>query len=191
MAEREIRRASDSGHRCPRLVVRRPRGRSPRAVARLVPVPRLISVGRTVKVSFVTPGIIIARSILARRGSRHHARFLALRLRSGRAVGRDRHCIVQRLSRGRLVHRAGSLGKPGGHRPEAAVSRLSQACSAPDGPRTVVEPRFWTKFCASATRCHLLRQADRCPTPCHSRSHSLERSDGRGGSSSTKATSSH
>jgi hypothetical protein len=29
---------SDSGHRCPRLVVRRPRGRSPRAVARLVPV---------------------------------------------------------------------------------------------------------------------------------------------------------
>src|SRR6478735_5760647 len=70
-----------------RSVVRRPRERPPRAVARLVPVPRLISVARPVKVPWVTPGII-ARSIRTRRGSRRHARFLALGLRSRRGIGR-------------------------------------------------------------------------------------------------------
>ena len=68
-----------------RSVVRRPRERPPRAVARLVPVPRLISVARPVKV----PWGIVARSIGTRRGSRRHARFLGLRLRDRRGVGRD------------------------------------------------------------------------------------------------------
>src|SRR6516164_5475231 len=93
-------------------VVRRPRERPPRAVARLVPVTRLISVARPVKVSVVTPGII-ARTIGTRRGSRRHARFLALRLRSRRGIGRDCYCIVERLSRERLLY-CGSLGERGG-----------------------------------------------------------------------------
>ena len=93
----------------PRSVVRRPRERSPRAVARLVPVPRLIAVARPVKVPFVTPGII-ARSIGTRRGSRRFARFFALRLRS--RIDRDRYCIVERRSRVRLL-RCGSLGEGG------------------------------------------------------------------------------
>src|SRR5262249_445899 len=96
-----------------RSVVRRPRERPPRAVARLVPVTRLISVARPVKVSVVTPGII-ARTIGTRRGSRRHARFLALRLRSRRRIGRDCYCIVERLSRERLLYcYGGSLGERG------------------------------------------------------------------------------
>ena len=94
-----------------RSVVRRPPERPPRAVARLVPVPRLISVARPVKVPFVTPGII-ARSIRTRRGSRRHARFLALGLRSRRGIGRGRYCIVEGRSRGRILDR-GSLGERG------------------------------------------------------------------------------
>ena len=79
--------------------------------ARLVPIPRLISVARLVKVPFVSTGII-ARSIGTRRGSRRHARFLALRLRSRRRIGPGRYAIVERLSRKRLRH-CGSLGKRG------------------------------------------------------------------------------
>jgi hypothetical protein len=94
-----------------RSVVRRPPERPPRAVARLVPVPRLISVARPVKVPFVTPGII-ARSIRTRRGSRRHARFLALGLRSRRGIGRGRYCIVEGRSRGRILD-WGSLGERG------------------------------------------------------------------------------
>jgi hypothetical protein len=93
----------------PRSVVRRPRERPPRTVVRLVPVPRLISVARPVKVSVVTPSII-ARTIGTRHGSRRHARFLALRLRSRRGIGR--YCIVKRLSRERLLY-CGSLGERG------------------------------------------------------------------------------
>lgn len=94
-----------------RSVVWRPRERPPRAVARLVPVPWFISIARPVKVPVVTPGII-ARSTGTRRGSPRHARFLTLRLRSRRAIRRDCYCIVERLSRGRVLHR-GSLGEHG------------------------------------------------------------------------------
>ena len=97
-----VRRASR------RSVVWRPRERPPRAVARLVPVARLISIARVVKVPVVTPGII-ARSIGTPCGSRRHARFLALRLRSRRGIGLDCCCIVERLSRERLLHCGSSL----------------------------------------------------------------------------------
>ena len=118
-----------------RSVVWRPRERPPRAVARLVPVPWLISIARPVKVSVVTPGII-ARSIGTRRGSRRRARFLALRLRSRRrGIGRDCCCIVERLSRERILH-CGSLA-------DRAVSRSWQARLAAEEPpprlRTLVE----------------------------------------------------
>jgi hypothetical protein len=90
---------------------RSPCERSPRTVAGLVPVPWLISIAGLVKVSVVTPAII-ARSVGTRHDSRGGARFLALRFRSRRGIGRDCYSIGERLSREHILH-CGSLRERG------------------------------------------------------------------------------
>jgi hypothetical protein len=67
-------------------VIRRQREGAPRPVARLVPVIRLISIARPVKVFAVTPGII-ARSIGTRRVRDVMRGFLLCGFRAGTGPG--------------------------------------------------------------------------------------------------------